>query len=288
MTGLAPDDIVGKNAREIWPKDFSGIYHQKDLELLENPSMQEFEYKIKSRAGKVHDVIYCKNVFRDDQNEIAGIVGALSEITDLKKTEQALKASEEQFRLLYERAPIGYQSLDSEGRLIIVNQTWLDTLGYEKEEVIGRSFTEFMTEGSWEIFNDGLSRIREGGDETSSELQLKKKGGEIIDASFSGITIRDAAGNFLKTHCVFLDITKDKEILRNLMKVAGQAKGLKGFIPICAGCQKIQDLERKEKPWTPPAQYISERLPDIRFSHGMCPECIRKWYPGYENGNSEK
>ena len=288
MTGLAPDDIVGKTAREIWPQDFSWTYNQKDLELLENPSMQEYEYKIKSRSGEVHDIIYCKNVFRNEKNEIAGIVGTFSEITDLKKTEQALKASEEQFRLLYEKAPIGYQSLDPSGRLIIVNQIWLDTLGYKKEEVIGRSFTEFMTEDSREIFNEGLNRIRMGADETSSELQLKKKGGEIIDASFNGITIRDAAGHFLKTHCVFIDISKDKEILRNLRKVAGQAKALKGFIPICAGCQMIQDLEKKEKPWVPAAQYISERLTDIRFSHGMCPKCIRKWYPDYKNGIDDK
>jgi PAS domain S-box-containing protein len=282
MTGLDAAEILGKTAAEIWPKDFSGEYHQKDLELLENPSRQEFEYKIKSRTGRIHDVIYCKNVFRNDQDEIAGIVGTLSEITDLKKTQLALKTSEEQFRLLYEKAPIGYHSLDPEGRLIIVNQTWLDTLGYEKDEVIGRSFTEFMTDESWKIFNSVLGRIMEGQNETSSELQLIKIGGDILDASFNGIAIRDTSGNFLRTHCVFIDISKEKEIMRTLKKVAGQAEGLKGFIPICAGCKNIQDLDQPKKPWIPPAQYISERLPDIRFSHGMCPDCMRKWYPEYE------
>ena len=219
----------------------------------------------------------------DDLGQIAGIVGTLSEITELKKTEQALKSSEEQFRLLYEKAPIGYHSLDPDGCLLTVNQTWLDTLGYKKEEVIGRRFIEFMTEDSREIFNAVLNRIRDGENEISSELQLEKRKGKILDASFNGIAIRDIAGNFLKTHCVFTDISENKEILRNLRKVAGQAEGLKGFIPICAGCQKIQDLEQQTEPWVPPAQYISERLPEIRFSHGMCPDCIRKWYPDYES-----
>ena len=283
ITGLTLQEIEGKTAEEIWPNEFSRFYHQKDLELLENQVEQEFEYKIKSTDGTVHDVIYCKNVFRDDLDQIAGIVGAFSEITDLKKTELALKSSEEQFRLLYEKAPIGYHSLDPDGCLLTVNQTWLDTLGYKKEEVIGRSFLEFMTEDSREIFNDGLNRVRDGENEITSELRLQKRNGKIIDASFNGIAIRDIAGNFLKTHCVFTDISANKEILRNLRKVAGQAEGLKGFIPICAGCQKIQDLDQQKKPWVPPAEYISERLPAIRFSHCMCPDCIRKWYPDYEN-----
>ncbi len=283
ITGLTLSEIEGKTAEEIWPKEFSLFYHQKDLELLGNQVEQEFEYQIKGKDEKIHDVIYFKNVFRDDLDQIAGIVGALSEITELKKSEQALKSSEEQFRLLYEKAPIGYHSLDPDGRLLTVNQTWLDTLGYKKEEVIGRSFFEFITEDSGEIFSAGLKRVRDGCNELASEFQLIKREGKIIDASFSGIAIRDTAGNFLKTHCVFIDISANKEILRNLRKVAGQAKGLKGFIPICAGCQRIQDLEQKKKPWVSPAQYISERLPDIRFSHGMCPDCIRKWYPDYEH-----
>jgi PAS domain S-box-containing protein len=46
--------------------------------------------------------------------------------------------------MLYEKAPLGYQSLDENGHFIVVNQTWLDTLGYTREEVIGKSFADFL------------------------------------------------------------------------------------------------------------------------------------------------
>lgn len=285
MMGLTSREIEGKTAREIWPAEFSTVYHQKDLELLENLSEQEYEFQVKDKDGMIREGICCKNVFRDDRGQVAGIVGAFIDITDLKKTERALKSSEEQFRQLYEKSPVGYQSLDINGDLIIVNRTWLDTLGYKKEEVLGRSFREFMTEDSRESFTAGFDRIREEGNVVDVEFQLRKKDGEIFDASFNGIAVSDAEGNFLKTHCVFVDITRNKEILRTLRKVAGQAKGLKGFIPMCAGCKKIQDSEQESKPWVSPDQYISDRLPEILFSHGMCPECIRKWYPDYENGS---
>jgi PAS domain S-box-containing protein len=283
MTGLTSREIEGKTAENIWPKDFSGFYHQKDLELLENALEQRYEYQIKDTSGGIHDIIYCKNVFRNDLNEVAGIVGSFSDITEIKKTAQALKSSEEQFRQLYEEAPIGYQSLDADGKIITVNQIWLDILGYKKEEVLGRIFGEFMTEESRKDFTAGFAIVKEEGSVTGAEFQLKKKDGSTIDISLNGIALVDGSGNFLKTHCVLIDVTKDREILKALREVAGQAKGLKGFIPICAGCKRIQDLEQQRKPWIAPDQYISERLPDIRFSHGMCPDCTRKWYPDYAN-----
>ena len=55
----------------------------------------------------------------------------------------ALRESEERFRLLYEQAPIGYQSLDKEGNFLSVNETWLAMLGYSREEVVGRWFGDF-------------------------------------------------------------------------------------------------------------------------------------------------
>jgi len=59
---------------------------------------------------------------------------------------EALKASEERFQLLFNKTPLGYQSLDFDGNFIEVNQQWLDTLGYEHEEVIGKWFGDFPYE----------------------------------------------------------------------------------------------------------------------------------------------
>ncbi|NJK98614.1 MAG: PAS domain S-box protein, partial [Bacteroidales bacterium] len=57
-----------------------------------------------------------------------------------KISEEALQASEERLELLFNKAPLGYQSLDFDGNFIEVNQQWLDTLGYERDEVIGKWF----------------------------------------------------------------------------------------------------------------------------------------------------
>jgi diguanylate cyclase len=57
---------------------------------------------------------------------------------------EALRKSEEKFQLLFNKAPLGYQSLDIDGHFIAVNQKWLETLGYSREEVIGRWFGDFL------------------------------------------------------------------------------------------------------------------------------------------------
>ena len=60
---------------------------------------------------------------------------------------QALDAeceSEKRFRLLFMNAPMPYQSLDENGNFLDVNQTFLDVMGYSREELIGRNFGDFL------------------------------------------------------------------------------------------------------------------------------------------------
>ena len=62
----------------------------------------------------------------------------LENLKQRSRAKQALRESEERFRRFFERAPLGYQSLDAEGCFIDVNQAWLDLRGYSCDQVIGR------------------------------------------------------------------------------------------------------------------------------------------------------
>ena len=69
---------------------------------------------------------------------------AVSDITARHLAEATGSRSEEKFFLLFVKAPLGYQSLDEEGRILEVNQTWLDLMGYSRDEVQGRWFKAFL------------------------------------------------------------------------------------------------------------------------------------------------
>ena len=66
------------------------------------------------------------------------------QLADATIKEAQLQADHDQLKQMIACAPFGYQSLDENGCFIDVNQTWLDLLGYVREEVIGKSFSEFL------------------------------------------------------------------------------------------------------------------------------------------------
>jgi PAS domain S-box-containing protein len=138
--------------------------------------------------------------------------------SDLKKSEKALQESKERFQLLYERAPLAYQSLDENGNFIEVNPSWLEVLGYSREEVIGKSFGDFLHPDWKDHFKENFPRFKAIGEILGVEFEMVKKNGSLILVSFDGKIGKDQQGHFQQTHCIFQDITKRKEIEVGLEK----------------------------------------------------------------------
>ncbi|MET0028026.1 MAG: ATP-binding protein [Candidatus Thiodiazotropha sp.] len=88
--GVTSEEISGKKVFELWPSEQAKIYHQKDLELMENPEVQEYEFEIKNKDGEIRDVIYVKNVLYDESENVSGILGAFVDITERKEIESVL------------------------------------------------------------------------------------------------------------------------------------------------------------------------------------------------------
>ncbi|RMG74162.1 MAG: response regulator [Nitrospirae bacterium] len=78
---------------------------------------------------------------------------------------------------------------------------------------------------------------------------------------------------------------KDK-LIKQLQEAMKEIKTLSGLIPICASCKKIRDDSGY---WKQVEQYIEEHS-QAEFSHGLCPDCAKKLYPGYykERGERDK
>ncbi len=121
------------------------------------------------------------------------------------------KESADTFRLLYEEAPLPYQSLDENGNLIEVNKAWLDTLGYNKEEVIGKNFGDFLHSDRVERFKENFQRFKALGKVHGVEFEMVRKDGLTVLVSLTGRIGRDDHGNFRQTHCIFQDITQRRE-----------------------------------------------------------------------------
>ncbi|QJT10791.1 PAS domain S-box protein [Oceanidesulfovibrio marinus] len=124
----------------------------------------------------------------------------------------------ERFKRLFEEAPLGYQSLDEHGNFLEVNQRWLDLLGYSRDEVIGRNFSEFLPPEWRQHFAENFPRFKAIGEILGVEFELARKDGSTFLVSFNGRIGRDTDGGFQQTHCVFHDITERRRFEEALRK----------------------------------------------------------------------
>lgn len=132
----------------------------------------------------------------------------LRRIAELEADNLSLKQENEHIRQVFERAPLPYQSLDEDGCFLTVNQTWLDTLGYSRNEVIGRNFGEFLHPDWQNHFLVNFPKFKAIGEVLGVEFEMARKDGSFLLVSFDGRIGRNSQGIFQQTHCIFQDITE--------------------------------------------------------------------------------
>ena len=69
-------------------------------------------------------------------------------------------------------------------------------------------------------------------------------------------------------------------LIQSLQNALANVKLLSGLLPICASCKKIRDDKGY---WNQVESYVQQHS-EAKFSHGMCPDCIKKWYPDQAEG----
>ncbi len=148
---------------------------------------------------------------------LLSLIGFLAVVLQRKsRVERALRASEDRFRVLFEKAPMPYQSLDGDGCFIDVNHNFLETLGYRREEVIGRNFADFLLPEWKAHFKENFPRFKAVGEILGVEFEMVRRDGSSLLVAFDGKIDRDPAGRFLRTHCVFTDVTARRQAEREL------------------------------------------------------------------------
>jgi PAS domain S-box-containing protein len=93
--GKPKSAIIGKTVFEMAPADIAAAYHQKDLELLQNPGTQHYTWKVLHADGDLRDVIFDKATIHDHDRKTVGLIGIITDITDLvRATREAEIASQ--------------------------------------------------------------------------------------------------------------------------------------------------------------------------------------------------
>ena len=148
LLGMESEDLSMKPVKmlyplEEWKKIRSENIRQKGIQY-------HMDTKMVKKNGEIIYIDLSVSVLRNFKGEIIGSIGIISDVTKYKLMEKKLEESERKFRQLYEKAPVAYHTLSPDGIITDINERWCQSLGYTKEEVIGRLIFDFIAENERE------------------------------------------------------------------------------------------------------------------------------------------
>ena len=142
ITGYTFDRVINQEWRFIiYPGDKERVEAQVERALEEKINFGcEFRFQ---RPDNSLVWVFAQSVPEfDTKGLFIGHVGTVTDITNQKKSEKALRQSEERFRSTFEQAAVGICHADNNGKFIRVNQKFCDILGYSREELLELTFHE--------------------------------------------------------------------------------------------------------------------------------------------------
>ena len=135
----SPDELVGKTDFDFCKETDARPRFEDEQEIIRTgrPMVAKEEWE-ERKAGHITWVSSTKMPWLDGTGKIIGIIGISRDITERKLAEEALRQSQEEFKDLFDNAPVGFHEVDTEGRLVRINNTELEMLGYSAEELLGQ------------------------------------------------------------------------------------------------------------------------------------------------------
>ena len=144
ILGKAREEVVGKDDKELFSLEAARNIMQRDQEILLAGTSQTYEER-NSVLGITRTFFTTKGPLRDHNNNIIGVIGISRDVTQRKQTKEALQASEERYRALYDNNPSMFFTVDTSGVILSVNKFGAEQLGYSVNQLIGASvFTLFF------------------------------------------------------------------------------------------------------------------------------------------------
>lgn len=143
---------------------------------------------------------------------------ATHEIRIRIETEDALVESKDRYRTIYHNTPAMLHSINNDGKIVSISDHWIDVMGYERDEVLGKTLFNYLDEESRDYAREVIfPEFYKKGFCRDVSYRFVKKNGEKMDVLLSAFGERDKNGRIVRSLAVSIDVTeqkKSKEALR--------------------------------------------------------------------------
>jgi two-component system sensor histidine kinase/response regulator len=182
----------------------------------------DVQYRVRRRDGE-----YCwfktRGVpIRDSGGNIIKWFGTCTDITELRQTEEALRASEQRFRVFVDHAADAFFLHDEEGHILDVNCRACESLGYTRDELIGKTAFDFDPDITPDLVADRVRKITTG-ETIAFESRHRRKDGTVFPVEIRGKVFSEGGRAFLVT--LTRDVTDRKHAAEALRESEERFRG---------------------------------------------------------------
>jgi PAS domain S-box-containing protein len=221
-----------------------------------------------------------------DDAERAGYMVHTIDVTDWAEAERKLYESQEMLQLVLDTIPQRVFWKDRRFRYLGCNRPFArDAHLEDPAAIIGKEDFALSWKESAELYRADDRFVMESGvPKLNYEEPQAGPAGSMLWLRTSKVPLRDVEGNVFGILGTYEDVTEKKHaelerenLVVELQRALAKVNTLSGLLPMCASCRKIRDDSGY---WTQVEEYFAEHT-EVKFSHGICPECMKRLYPEY-------
>ncbi|MBW1814938.1 MAG: PAS domain S-box protein, partial [Deltaproteobacteria bacterium] len=217
-------ELIGKKTVELYADAMQREAVFK--ELNRNGFVNNYELTFIKSDNTLIDTVGSAAFRRDNEGNVIGVEGLFFEITEKKRIEKELKESEEEYRTLVQTSNDLIFHVDQEGTMMFANNAFKKILGYDQNELIGKSCFGFVHREDLQLVESKLAELLERKNVENVEFRHITKTGQYVTISINASPLYDSQKNVIGIMGIGRDVSELKKVQDNLKESEAKYKSL--------------------------------------------------------------
>jgi PAS domain S-box-containing protein len=278
------NELIGQSIETLLPGLSPGEYLNLTEASQASPEQQPTDLELRGRCKDATELLLEVSLVPVDTPDGPLLCCVIQKSAGRKQSAQELHEMEDRFRLMVENSHDIMTVRDADGKVRYTSPSISRIMGYTQEQMVGSTGFELVHPDERSTVENALREFWKNPGARGT-IQFRAK-----HATGSWVSLEVVAYNLLDHPAIRGVVINGREIserqenqaenariIAELQEATSRVKTLTGLLSICASCKNVRN-ERGE--WEQIETYFRDHS-QVEFSHGMCPDCAKRWYPDH-------